>query len=47
VTYATGGRVDAAAQPQVAAIVARVRGKHYGVRSLVHEIVQSTVFRQK
>ena len=28
-------------------IVARVRGKNYGLRSLVHEIVQSRLFREK
>jgi hypothetical protein len=45
--YATGTPPTAANRPQVEAIVDKVRGKDYGFRSLVHEVVQSEVFRNK
>ncbi len=45
--YATGTPPTAANRPQVEAIVDKVRGKGYGFRSLVHEVVQSEVFRNK
>jgi len=47
VTYATGGPPAAADLPQIDAIVGRVREKNYGFRSLIHEIVQSALFRSK
>jgi hypothetical protein len=47
VTYATGGRPTDADQPQIDAIVDKVRAKDYGFRSLIHEIVQSELFRSK
>ena len=34
-------------QPQIEAIVAKVREKNYGFRSLIHEIVASELFRTK
>lgn len=46
-TYATGGVATSADQTEVDAIVARVREKDYGLRSLVHEIVQSELFQKK
>ncbi len=46
-TYATGGAPEAADRSELDAIVARVREKNYGLRSLVHEIVQSRLFREK
>ncbi|HVE40819.1 MAG TPA: DUF1588 domain-containing protein, partial [Planctomycetota bacterium] len=46
-TYATGGAPEAADRSELDAIVARVRGKNYGLRSLVHEVVQSRLFREK
>ena len=46
-TYGTGGVPDAADQPEIDAIVGKVRDKNYGLRSLVHEIVQSKLFREK
>jgi len=46
-TYGTGGPPTTADQPQIDAIVVRVRDKNYGFRSLVHEIVQSELFRSK
>ncbi len=46
-TYATGGAPEPADRPEIEGIVARVREKKYGLRSLVHEIVQSRLFREK
>jgi hypothetical protein len=46
-TYATGGSPARADQPEIESIVGRIRGKDYGLRSLVHEIVQSGLFRSK
>lgn len=46
-TYATGGRIRPADRQVVEAIVAGVREKNYGLRTLVHEIVQSPVFLNK
>ena len=40
-------RPTAADQPEIEAIVGKIRDKEYGLRSLVHEIVQSDVFRHK
>jgi hypothetical protein len=47
VTYATGGAPEASDRPEIEAILARVRGKDYGLRSLIHEIVQSRMFQEK
>jgi hypothetical protein len=46
-TYGTGGPPEAADAAEVDAIVARVREKGYGFRTLVHEVVQSRLFREK
>jgi hypothetical protein len=46
-TYATGTPPKITDRPQVEAIVESVRGKHYGFRSLLHEVVQSEVFQNK
>jgi len=46
-TYATGAAPEAADQPVVEAIVGRIRDKNYGLLSLIHEIVQSKLFREK
>jgi hypothetical protein len=46
-TYATGVPPTTADRRQVEAIVEAVRGKDYGFRSLVHEVVQSGVFQNK
>jgi len=46
-TYATGGHPASADQPRIEAIVAAVRDQNYGFRSLIHEIVQSELFRTK
>ena len=47
VTYATGAAPQPGDQKEIEAIVARVRAKNYGLRSLVHEVVASRVFLQK
>jgi uncharacterized protein DUF1592/uncharacterized protein DUF1588/uncharacterized protein DUF1595/uncharacterized protein DUF1585 len=46
-TYAIGTPPTAADRPKIEAIVASVRSKNYGFRSLVHEVVQSAVFQNK
>jgi hypothetical protein len=46
-TYATGGPPEGADQEEIEAILGRIRPKNYGLRTLVHEIVQSRMFRTK
>jgi hypothetical protein len=46
-TYATGAAPEAADKREIDEIVARARAKDYGLRTLVHEVVQSRMFRQK
>jgi len=45
--YATGAPVRFADREQVEAILERAASSHYGVRSLIHELVQSDLFRNK
>ncbi|MBM3837360.1 MAG: DUF1592 domain-containing protein [Verrucomicrobia bacterium] len=45
--YATGAPIRFADRPQIEAILQRAKPSHYGVRSLMHEIVQSELFRNK
>ena len=47
VVYATGAPIRFCDREEIDAITARTRAGDYGVRSLVHEIVQSTLFREK
>jgi mono/diheme cytochrome c family protein len=47
VTYATGAPPTAADRPALDAIVAQTRERDYGLRTLVHEVVQSELFRSK
>ena len=47
VTYSTGTAPRLADEPQIETIVARVRDRNYGFRTLVHEVVDSDFFRQK
>ncbi len=47
VTYATGGPPARADRPEIDAIVRKARAKNYGFRTLVHEVVQSQLFRHK
>jgi hypothetical protein len=46
-TYATGGAPEPADAAEVDRIVGAVRERGYGFRTLVHEIVQSALFRSK
>jgi mono/diheme cytochrome c family protein len=47
VVYATGAPVRFADRGEIEQLLARASSSHYGVRSLVHEIVQSELFRNK
>jgi hypothetical protein len=46
-SYATGGTSSKSDQPEIDAIVARIRPHDYGLRTLVQEIVQSKLFQEK
>jgi len=46
-TYATGAAPQTADQAEVEAIVQKIRTRNYGLRTLVHEIVQSKLFQTK
>jgi Protein of unknown function (DUF1592)/Protein of unknown function (DUF1588)/Protein of unknown function (DUF1587)/Protein of unknown function (DUF1585)/Protein of unknown function (DUF1595)/Planctomycete cytochrome C len=46
-SYATGAGPTDADQQEIENIVGRISAKNYGLRSLVHEVVQSETFRQK
>jgi hypothetical protein len=46
-TYATGAALEATDKIEIEAIVEKVRQKNYGLRTLVHEIVQSRTFQTK
>ncbi len=45
--YATGAEIQFADREVVEQIVATLRGKNYGLRTLVHEVVQSRLFVNK
>ena len=45
--YETGHGIELGDRPAVEAIVADVRAKNYGFRTMVHAIVQSSTFRSK
>ena len=45
--YATGAGLQFADRPVVAEIVARSKAKSYGLRTMIHEVVQSAVFGSK
>jgi hypothetical protein len=45
--YATGAPVRFSDRPVIAKILANSRPGEYGVRKLVHEVVQSQLFREK
>jgi hypothetical protein len=47
VTYATGEAVSFADRAVVDAIVAKAKAKGYGIRTLIHETIQSDLFRTK
>jgi len=46
-TYSTGGPVQFADHEEVQNIVKHVAANNYGLRSLIHEVVQSSIFRNK
>jgi hypothetical protein len=46
-TYGTGSSPEAADQPEIEAIIRKVKEKSYGFRTLIHEIVQSNLFHTK
>ncbi|MBI1913263.1 MAG: DUF1592 domain-containing protein, partial [Planctomycetes bacterium] len=46
-TYATGAPPTLADRPEIEAIVRKLRDKDYGLRTLIHEIIQSKVFQNK
>lgn len=46
-SYATGAAPTTADQPEIESVVSRIRDKEYGFRALVHEAVQSKLFRNK
>jgi len=45
--YATGAGIEFADREAVTKILEETKSKHYGLRSLIHAIVQSEVFRRK
>lgn len=47
ICYGTGAAVRFGDRPQVEAILDRVEPSHYGVRSLIQELVQSDLFQSK
>jgi hypothetical protein len=47
VTYATGGAPAPGDDRAIEGIIGRIRTKRHGFRSLIHEIVQSELFRSK
>jgi hypothetical protein len=47
VTYATGGAPQRSDEAEIGAIVANVREKNYGLRSLIQEVVASRLFHRK
>jgi len=46
-TYATGAAPAPADKPEIDAVVAKVREKEYGLRTLIHELMQSRMFQSK
>jgi mono/diheme cytochrome c family protein len=47
VTYATGAAPQTADRPEIEGIVRNIRDRDYGLRALIHEIVQSKSFQNK
>jgi hypothetical protein len=47
VVYATGAPVGFADRKEVDAILEKTKGSEYGVRSIIHAIVQSPLFLKK
>jgi Protein of unknown function (DUF1585) len=47
VQYATGAQVSFADRSEVDAILTRLANERYGLRSMIHEVVGSSLFRNK
>jgi hypothetical protein len=47
VTYATGAAPENADKAEIEALLRKVRDKDYGLRTLLHEVVQSKLFQNK
>jgi hypothetical protein len=47
VVYSTGGEIEFADREQLEAIVARTQAQDYPVKNIIHEVVQSKLFRHK
>ncbi len=47
ITYGTGAAPTTVDRAEIDAVVARIRDHDYGLRSLVHEVVQSPLFQEK
>ena len=47
ISYSTGKSPDAMDRTKVDAIMQRTSDSHYGVRSMIHEIVRSEFFQMK
>ena len=45
--YATGAPIRFGDRARIEALLQRARARNYGVRTLVHEVVQSDLFRKK
>jgi hypothetical protein len=46
-TYATGAPVRFSDRERIETILRHAAPEHYGVRTLIHELIQSDLFRQK
>lgn len=46
-SYSTGAKTTPLDKPEIERIVRRVREKGYGFRSLIHDVVQSELFKSK
>ena len=47
VTYATGGEISFADRARIQAIVNATKSSSYGIRSILHEVIQSDLFKNK
>jgi hypothetical protein len=47
VVYATGTPVSFADRPELESLLEKAKKNQYGVRSLIHEVVQSGLFRNR
>jgi hypothetical protein len=47
ITYATGAPVGFSDRPELEKILQHAAAQHYGVRTLIHEVVQSSLFQNK